>query len=316
MRIIKPRRCGYEPRRWRELATFGLAATISLGIACSGCGSSGSAGIGGEPGTAVIHQAGWSTPVKLGFNDDGWEDSPYLTRDGRTILFFYHPFPDLITKLDEAIASGIDGKIYISERPFTNKRIHPVSTPDPATECCPYISESGEFFYVSNLQTFELQRDVPEKIYIDGTRIDLGTGGEESNPHYCAARDELWFDCPGDQNICVLRDAGALNYTGTAEHAPAPINLEGTNNSQPFLTDDCKTMYFTSDRSTGERPEIFVTNRNSGGGWSEPRLFVSEPAGVGEISMTADGREMLFAQIFDRSGGGVGIDLYYAAKTD
>ncbi|RME46066.1 MAG: hypothetical protein D6791_09190, partial [Chloroflexi bacterium] len=30
----------------------------------------------GEPGGAQVHEAGWTTPVKLRFNDDGWEDSP------------------------------------------------------------------------------------------------------------------------------------------------------------------------------------------------------------------------------------------------
>nr|WP_290667951.1 hypothetical protein [Ardenticatena sp.] len=44
----------------------------------------------GEPGTARIHEPGWQTPLELAFNDDGWEDSPYITRDGSRILFFYY----------------------------------------------------------------------------------------------------------------------------------------------------------------------------------------------------------------------------------
>jgi len=55
----------------------------------------------GEPGTAVIHEPGWTTPIKLPFNDDGWEDSPYITRDGSQILFFYPPYPDLISAAEQ-----------------------------------------------------------------------------------------------------------------------------------------------------------------------------------------------------------------------
>ena len=308
-----------SPGSWRTfLAACLVAAVVGACSGSSGGSPRGSAPeIQGQPGTAVIHEAGWSTPIKLRFNDDGWEDSPYITRDGRRILFFYHPFPDLITKLDEVIASGIDGKIYTSERPFTAKAVHPISTPDPATECCAYLSESGQLFYTSNQESFDRQLDLPEKIYVDGRRIDLGTGGEEANPHYCDARDELWFDCPGDTEICLLRDAVAHDFSGTPVRVPAPINLERSDDSQPYLTDDCETLYFTrSDHGGADRPEIFVSTLQSDGGWSEPALFLSHPSGVGEVSITADGNELIFAQIFDREEGGVGIDIYYSKRTE
>lgn len=54
----------------------------------------------GEPGTATIHEPGWRTPIKLPFNDDGWEDSPSITRDGSQIIIFYHPYPDLISAME------------------------------------------------------------------------------------------------------------------------------------------------------------------------------------------------------------------------
>ncbi|HEC23290.1 MAG TPA: hypothetical protein ENI95_10285 [Chloroflexi bacterium] len=289
----------------------------------------------GEPGTATIHEPGWMTPVKLPFNDDGWEDSPYITRDGSQILFFYHPYPDLITAVDqiteqilsnpeEAVAQGIDGKIYISPRPFTTRYVHPISQGDsPALECCAYVSLSGDLFYVSTRYSFELGRGVPETVYLNGERLDFGTGEDENNPHYCDAKDELWFDCPGDANLCIMRNAAASNFQGEVELAPYPVNArdyEAVQDSQAFLTDDCQTLYITSNRGNLDLDliQIYRLRRldEEGYQWSEPELFISNPTPIAELSMTADGRELTFAQIFWREDGTPGIDIYYSRRTD
>ena len=273
----------------------------------------------GEPGTATIHEPGWSTPIKLPFNDDGWEDSPYITRDGSQILFFYHPYPDLfstaeqmteyiLTKPDEAVAQGIDGKIYYSNRPFTSRYIHPISQNDsPATECCIY--------------QFELMKDVPETVYRNGERLDFGTGQPEVNPHYCEAKDELWFDCPGDTNLCVMRNAAASNFQGKVELAPYPVNardVEAVQDSQAFLTDDCNTLYITSNRDHLDIDliQIYRLRRldEDGYRWSEPELFISNPTPIAELSMTADGAELVFAQVFWREDGTPGTDIFYSRK--
>ena len=287
----------------------------------------------GEPGTARIHEPGWSRPVKLAFNDDGWEDSPYITRDGRQILFFYHPFPDLITAAEplteyvvsypqEAEAQGLDGKIYVSDRPFTARRVHPISQDgSPALECCPYLDPEGNLWYTSNRRSWELKKGVPTGIYRNGEWLDLGTGGEESNPHYCAARDELWFDCPGDANLCVMRNAAATGFRGPVELAPYPVNArdyERVQDSQAFLTDDCNTLYITSSRDYPDL-ELFQIYRlhrldEEGRQWGEPELFISNETPIAELSMTADGRELVFAQIFWREDGTPGIDIYYSRK--
>ncbi len=287
----------------------------------------------GEAGTAVIHEEGWSTPIKLPFNDDGWEDSPYITRDGRQILFFYHPYPDLITGVEglteyivghpeEAEAQGLDGKIYVSDRPFTGRRVHPVSQDgSPALECCPYLAPSGDLWYASNRRSWDLGKGVPTGIYRNGEWLDLGTGQEESNPHYCEAKDELWFDCPGDANLCVMRDAAASGFQGPVELAPYPVNardVDKIQDSQAFLTDDCNTLYITSSRDYPdlELIQIYRLQRldEEGRQWSEPALFISNETPIAELSMTADGTELTFAQIFWREDGTPGIDIYYSHR--
>ncbi len=255
---------------------------------------------------------GWSTPVKFGLNDAGWEDSPYLARDGKTLYFFYHPGSDFITKLDDALKEGalkghFDGRIYTSPHPFTTKQLHPVSVPDLVTEAGPYVSTSGDLYYHANNRRVELGREAPESIYKNGTRLDLGTGGPETNPHYCDAMEELYFDA-GDQDVLVYKD-------GKATLLPPPINLPNTQDFQPFLTDDCRTMYFTSGRGSGAAwLAIYRSQRLGPFDWSEPELVVSHPDGVGEVSMSADGRQMAFAQLARAADGGGRIGIHHSAR--
>ncbi len=287
----------------------------------------------GEAGTAIIHEAGWMRPIKLPFNDDGWEDSPYITRDGSQIIFFYHPYPDLISAAEaiteeiladpqSAVARGIDGKLYISPRPFTERYIHPISQDDsPALECCAYLSQSGDLFYNSTRRSFELGESAPVTIYRNGERLDFQTGDTEGNPHYCDALDELWFDCPGDENLCVMENAAAQDFQGEFILAPYPINAEAyetVQDSQAFLTDDCMTLYITSDRAQIGNLDIYRLERLAPEGqqWSAPQLFISNETPIAELSMTADGRELIFAQIFWREDGSPGIDIYYSRKIE
>ncbi len=286
----------------------------------------------GEPGTAVIHEKGWSTPIRLGFNDDGWEDSPYLTRDGSTLLFFYHPWPDLVTTEAElteliladpeaAVSQGLDGALYVSRRPFATRELHPVSADgSPAVECCPYLSSDGRLFYVSNRRAWEEMADLPEGVYLDGRLLDIG-GEPPSNPHWDEVHDELWFDCPGDTDVCVMRQAAAQGFSGPVEKAPYPVNARDpatVQDSQVFLTDDGNTMYLTSSR---DHPDLGITRiyrlrrlDEDGYEWSEPELFISADTPVAELSMTADGTELAFAQIFWRDDGSPGIDIYWAQR--
>lgn len=56
----------------------------------------------------------------------------------------------------EAVAQGVDGKLYVSPRPFISRYVPPISDNDsPALECCASISRSGDLFYVTNRESFE-----------------------------------------------------------------------------------------------------------------------------------------------------------------
>ena len=291
-----------------------------------------SVAVEGEPVEGVrIHESGWSRPVRLGFNTTAWEDSPYITRDGRWILYFYHPARDLIAaapKVQEwvverpkqAVALGFDGRIMISPRPFKERFIHPISANDsPAMETCPYGMPDGRLMVVSNRESYERMRDVPVKIYLDRGRLDVPWPGEVSNPHYCAASDELWFDCPGDDDICVMPAAQRSEFKGRVVKAPSPINArdrDTVHDAQVFLTDDCLELYFSSDRRSPGVFQVFRTRRNavSSQTWQDPEVFISAPFTVAEVSMTADKKEMVFSAL-RWTGGRASIDVLYSRRT-
>ena len=272
---------------------------------------------GEEDGLTIIQEEEWSTPVKLQADDEGAEDGTYITRDGRYVLFYHVPVWG---------HGDADPQIYYSERPFETRQVHPITSEDFNAEAGPYISEANDTYYTKTFIVLdpEPHEATPRKIVMnDGsTIIDMGTGEHEGNPHYCDEWDELYANIEyesGDTDIAVFKD-------GETTILPEPINLPGNLELQPFLTDDCQTMYFTSSR--GKLINIFPlqvykSQRLGEFEWSEPVLFLSHPqpegmlGGVGEFSMTRDGKQMVFLEL---TITGEGEDLfatnkmYYAEK--
>ena len=251
--------------------------------------------------STTIYENGWSAPIKTEFSDSGWEDSYYISRNGNTIYFFYHPGSDLITNLKGAMQIQLDGRMYYSNYPFIEKHLLAPSNDDFVTEAGPYISQSGDLYYHRNFPP----GNEPEKIVKGEKTLDLGTGNKETNPHYCDRLDELYFDA-GDQDILVYKD-------GKATMLPEPINIPDKQDFQPFLTDDCQTMYFTSNRDSDFGiPAIYKSHRLGELEWSKPELFITNPDGVGEFSMSSDGKRLAFVQISRTNSGGYNADLFYS----
>ncbi len=270
---------------------------------------------GEEDGVATIEEEGWSTPVKLPVSDNGSEDGTYLTRDGRYILFYYVP---------TMLGGKTDPKIYFTERPFVNKKVHPITSDDFNAEAGPYMSEAGDIYYTKTFIVLEPtpHEATPKKIVINDGKIimDMGTGKAEGNPHYCDKMDELYASIAGDQDIAVFKN-------GKTTILPEPINLPGEQDFQSFLTDDCQTMYFTSTRGKINNMfpfQIYKSHRLGEFEWSEPELFISYSqqegitGGVGEFSMTRDGKQIVFLEltIIKKGEEFIGTnEIYYAEKT-
>jgi hypothetical protein len=246
-----------------------------------------------------------------------WEDSLFVTPDGNTIYFLYYP-GDLLS--DVAIGKFKDsGVIYTSQIPFTTKTkdSRKYLNEPPWSAAGPTVAANGDIFYHSNRPiSGDNNRYLPH-IYKNADLLPFNNPDVPyNNPHYCAAKDELWFD-RDDTELYVLKDAEVSGFAGVPELAPNPLNsyLSGAQESQPWLTEDCNTIYFSSSRDRfGTGPAIYTATRMGGGAWSKPQVVVKSRFGVGEPTLTADMGKLFFVQILQNSKGQFTTNLFYTEK--
>lgn len=239
---------------------------------------------------------GWGTPVMASVSSDLWEDGAYISGDGNTLYFAYYPGDILHDVQTMKFKDDID--VYYSQKPFTSKSKHSISK-NIWSEGGVMIS-NGDMYYMSN-------RGRNDNIYKNNEKIEIpGTGDmEEQDPHYCAEKDELYFWDRNDNKIYVYKNEELSKL-------PAPINV-GSQNIQPFLTEDCQTMYFSSSRNT-QRLQIMKSERIDDDSWKEPVVVASSKIGIGEPTLTHDGNTLFFVQIFQSPEGAYNSDIFYVEK--
>jgi Tol biopolymer transport system component len=255
---------------------------------------------------------GWGTPVRLEASDGGWEDSLFVMPDGSAVLFMYYPGEDLLSDVLKGGPFADDIDIYFSNSPFTTKELDTryYFSEDLWSAAGPMIAENGDAYYHANRQGGE-DNSFDDDIYRNKELLPFNVNEKnERNPHYCAAQDELWFD-ENDQDIYVLKNAAAGNFTGAPQLAPPPLNAEGQD-FQPWLSADCQTLYFTSGRSGFTA--IYMTQRLDDETWSEPEIVIRSNAAVGEASLTTDGQRLFFIQLFADGQGHFTTDMFYTER--
>lgn len=234
----------------------------------------------------------WGEPMFLGINTSGWEGDVYVSANGDVIYFSYYP-GDLTKDLQKSKFKN-DTDIYYSYKPFDRKKIHPLSEEGWFEEDLSF--SDGDVYYASDRSSRGISN-----LYKNGSRLNYDDlRGSKSDPHYCATVQEMYF---------VVN--GAIYMNG--EMLSPPIN-DGSRNVQPFLNNDCKTMYFASDRQIHGVFAIYVSKLDSGAKWSEPKLVISSEHGVGDPSLTLDERTMFFVQTFKSPGGDTNADIFYVNR--
>lgn len=260
---------------------------------------------------AVVTESGWSAPERLAVNDGNWEDGVFISPDGETLYFTYYPAEDFIA----AAASGkfvSDLDVYVSKAPFTSKKKFDkfFLSEKIWSEGGVMIDAHGNFFYNSN-RDYQNDQSPDDDLYRNGEMLAFNDDGWADNPHYCAAKDELYFS-ERDDRIWVLRDAEKNGFAGTPELLPDTINKKGGIATQPFLTPTCETLYFSASGATGL--EIFASHRVSDTAWGPPVRFIYGKTAVGEFSMTHDGKQATFLQVFTSADGRHTSDIFRIKK--
>ena len=255
---------------------------------------------------------GWSQPIRLPMNniDDHWGDSLYVAPDGNTIYFMEYP-GDLLSvelgkKPQQDPFKGYNADIYKSDKPFMKKEKVKLYyfVENPWSAWGPMIDADGNFFYSSN--RYGMDDGIYEgDIYWNDERLPFNKETiAQDNPYYCKARDELWMSFGKDEGIMVLKNAVANNFAGEPELAPAPIQIPNTKQTQPFLTEDCTTLYFASNRDEEWKLAIYVSKRLGEDVWSQPEKVIwNSQYAVGEPTLTADGKKLFYEQVLSQGEG-------------
>lgn len=252
----------------------------------------------------------WGNPVRLEVNSKFWEDGAYISQDGKTLYFVFYP-GDLATDFANYTRTG-DGAVfkddidaYVSVKPFKTKELMSISKD--------IYSEGGvmfsgkDLYFMSNRPLNDSDVTYDDNIYKNDYELVLGTDVDEQDPHYCAKLDELYFEI--DSQIYVYRTG--KKYVKLGE----PINLGGED-YQPFLTEDCQTMYFSSNRGKGGKLAIYKSKRLNGDHWSEPEKLVWNIEGVGEPTLTGDGSQLFFVAVNKFEDGSFNSDIFYVDRVE
>lgn len=278
-----------------------------------------------DPG--IQTESGWSAPVRLAASDGGHEDSGWISPDGQTYYFMYYP-GNLFRDFERGkFVKDID--LYASDAPFRTRRLvkqHLLSEP-VSSSAGGMIGADGAWYYHSNHHglpgakvgdhvSTNLTGNFTDGIYRNDQLIVFADGIPLGNPHYCAAKDELWFDKPQDQQLVVMKGAKAGGFKAIPQPAPQPIQAPGVRSSQAWLSADGNTLYYTSNCGDvpSQGPAIYRVERGPNGEWRNRRPVIWSSSGLGEASLPADGRRLYFIAIVPDGRGGMTTDMFYVER--
>ena len=263
----------------------------------------------------------WQQPQNIGppVNSLGWEDGAFISGDGKKLFISYFG-GDVFNYLRQGFS-----KQYLRgpKRGFSRESIDSIVSEKVNGEwqvpVLDDISEAaqteGGVMVSGNDKYYMSNKDFPtaDKIYKNGVMLDFQEpGAYYQDPHYCAAFDELYFWRAETHEIFVFKN-------GEVSKLPFPINNPENesrefppNNIQPFLTQDCQEMYFTSDRSG--KPEIYKSQRLGEDTWAELEKIVSGLFAVGEPTLTDDKSQLFFVTIYADKVLGFDADVAFAER--
>lgn len=256
----------------------------------------------------------WSTPVFLGINKyNGWIDSLHVADDGKTLYYVFYPGADLMADTATGNFKG-EADIYMAEFPFEKhtKLDKYFMAKSPYSSCCVQLDAEGAFWYNSNYEgrpggSAEGDYDW-HPLYRNDQLVPLNEKGKDfGDVFYCAAKDELWGVSGGE--LKRIKNAKANGFKGKPEKAPDTLSSDP--GGQPYLTPDCNTLYYSTNLgdTKSQGPVFYKSTRTGEDKWSKPEPFLWGKVGVGEWTMTADGKAF-FVQLFKNDKGETRIGAF------
>ena len=261
----------------------------------------------------VLHGDDYKQPKPLPgpINTAGGEDSPFISRDGKRLIFFFTP--DVSLPHQEQLLDGVTG-LYLSraENGRWSEPQRVALNNDVALDGCPFLSDDTLWFCsaragVTGVHWFTAQYS--DGSWTDWEEVNFDPSHKVGELHITADGEELFFhsDRPGSKG---MNDIWVSHKTMDGWGEPENLGTVNTpeNETRPYLTADDQELWYT--RNYQGSPAIYRSQRREGE-WTEPELIISQFAG--EPTMDPQGN-IYFVHHFFREGEMIEADIYVADK--
>jgi hypothetical protein len=270
----------------------------------------------------VLHSDEWQAPVPMPgpVNTAGGEDSPFITPDGGTFLFFFTP--DVRLPAQEQLDDGVSGLwwTHSSAGAWSEPeriRLHP----DVALDGCGFLQGDVLWFCSARVGNYG-DVDIYTAEYLDGQWVNAQNAGQQLNQ----MRDIGEFHLSADGNLLLFHWLSDDGFGGldlwqverTSSGWSEPVTLGPAVNSaqdetRPFLSSDGRELWFSGTSRLGYPGHaIYRSVRNDDGSWSAPDEIISSFAAEPTLD---DAGHLYFAHHFlDEAGNILEADIYVAFR--
>lgn len=263
------------------------------------------------------HNPGWSDPVPLPgpINTAGAEDSPFLSADGRTLLFWFTP--DLTVPAEKQVGDGATGIYLTTAGPSGWEEPARLALQDPgkpSLDGCPFLLDEELWFCSArpgNYRGVDLWTASLRQRAASGWR----NAGEQLNRDLRAgemhlAADGSWMVFHRDPAPGSGRDLWMTRRLVDGWSTPTALTELNTPEDEgwPYLTPDGSELWFT--RWLQGAPAIYRAQW-TGETWGSAELILSGFAGEPTLDVAGN---LVFVHHFVEDGELIEADLYVAYR--
>ncbi len=269
----------------------------------------------------VMLSTDWEAPAPVPgpVNTAGAEDSPFITPDGQTFLFFFTP--DVQIPAEKQLLDHVSG--IWTTRLVNGSWAEPTRvslSADLALDGCPFLSGTSLWFCsarAANYRSIDLWRAE----FRDGVWTEIRNAGAQLNEEYSAGEITLtqdgltmyWGGNYGNASSKIYRSdwAGASGW-GAPTEVPNVNNVSGA--TQPFVTPDGLSLWFTAPSVHGYTGPSVYRSWKQGDGWGTPEEVAANFAG--EPTLDAAGNLYFVHHYFTPEMKMIEADIYVAHPKD
>ena len=259
----------------------------------------------------------WETPIPMPgpVNTAGAEDSPFITPDGQTFLFFFTP--DVRVPAEKQLLDHVTG-IWSTTRSGGNwsEPARVVLSNDLALDGCPFLQGTTLWFCSARAGNYR-SIDLYTAQLSNGAWGNVVNAGAQLNREYQAGEIALspdgqtmyWGSGDFTSGTNVLYES---NQTATGWDTPVRVpNVNNVSNAfLPFVTSNGTELWFTATSGLGNPGPAIYRSLRQGNGWGPPEEIVSRFAA--EPTLDAQGNLYFVHHYFRANMTMIEADIYVA----